>query len=437
MFSQNGRSAVRRRILPGLAALLLVAGAVAQTESPFTNDIYQQRREALLDSIDGGTAILYSSGYQTDAGYRADGNFWYLTGLDDPGAILVLAPKERDRQILLLAPRNPEAERWTGVRPALSESLKVALGYDKLRRTNSLDYIIVDNMQDDPVLHLISGPAGPNEDIPPDLDLYDRVSSRIPGVSIQNSSRFLRQMRAVKSDLEIAALERAIQITHNGLTDMLAAMQPDVAEFQLDGILEESFKRQGAMYQSFPPILGSGVRSTILHYERRNRTLREGQLLLADVGAEWAHYCADVTRTFPVDGQFSAEQAEIYDIVLKANEAAIQAVRPGLTLSDIDDVAREVIREAGYADDFIHGTSHYLGLDVHDYGDDDAPLAAGMVITVEPGIYLPEKEIGVRIEDDVLVTAEGFRVLTADIPKERADVEAWIEMAKQKKEEDL
>lgn len=435
MFSRNGELAVLGRLLPCLLLLFSVAEA-AQINSPFTNDIYRQRREALLDSLGTGTAVLYSSGYQTDAGYRADANFWYLTGIDDPGAILVLAPKERDRQILLLAPRDTEAERWTGMRPALSESLKVALGYDQLRRSGSIDYVIVGNVQNDPVLHLISPLVGPNDDIPPDLVLYEKVSARIPGVSIKNSSRFLRQMRAVKSDLEIAALERAIRITHNGLTDMLAAMHPDTAEFQLDGVLEESFKRQGAMFQSFPPILGSGVQSTILHYERRNRTLREGQLLLADVGAEWAHYCADITRTFPVDGQFSAEQAEIYDIVLRANEAAIQAVRPGLTLRDIDDVARQVIREAGYADDFIHGTSHYLGLDVHDYGDGNAPLAAGMVITVEPGIYLPDKEIGVRIEDDVLVTGDGYRVLSADIPKARPDVEAWIANAKQQEEGD-
>jgi len=221
-------------------------------------------------------------------------------------------------------------------------------------------------------------------------------------------------------------MQKAIDVTQQGITDVLAAVQPGLTEFQLDGILEESFKRQGAQYMAFPPIVGAGEETTVLHYEKRNQIVRAGELLLLDVGAEWDRYAADISRTLPVDGTFSPEQARIYDIVLAAQNAAIDAVKPGMTVREVHEIAREVIRKAGYVDEFIHGTSHHLGLDVHDVADYGIPLEPGMVITVEPGIYLQGQGIGVRIEDDVLVTRNGHRLLSGNIPRARADVEAWV-----------
>jgi Xaa-Pro aminopeptidase len=265
--------------------------------------------------------------------------------------------------------------------------------------------------------------------MPPDLDLYGKVTARIPGVDIRNSSHFIERMRMVKSDDEIAAIEEAIRITHEGLTAVAAAMQPGMMEYQLDGVLEETFKRQGSQHMAFAPIVGAGKETTVLHYERRDQPLQSGQLLLLDVGARWNRYCADISRTFPVGGKFTTRQAEIYDIVLRAQQAAIDAIRPGITVDSVHQIARNIIRQAGYADAFIHGTSHHLGLDVHDVADYSLPLAPGMVITVEPGIYLPEEELGVRIEDDVLVTRTGSRVLSGFIPRGRSEVEAWVAAA--------
>ena len=395
-------------------------------KSEFRTEHFKARRAALLDSLGEGTAILYSRGGEGDTGYRADGSFWYLTGLDESGAILVLSPNEVDKEILLLPPRDIEAERWIGERPALTESLQAAWGFDRIRRTGSLDGLIVSRMKRSPKLHLVSRLAGPSKDVPPDLEYYKKVSERIPGVKIENSSRFLESMRMIKTKKEIKAISKAIEITYNGLNDLIREIRPGVMEFQLDGILEQSFKRQGAQHMAFPPIIGSGDESTILHYEKLDRPVEAGQLLLLDIGAEWDHYCADISRTIPIDGIFTEEQAKIYDIVLKAQKAAIDAVKPGVTLRDIDNVAKDVIRKAGYIDDFIHSTSHHLGLDVHDRADSWAPLAPGMVITVEPGIYLPDSGIGVRIEDDVLVTKKGHKVLSKQIPKERIDIEAWL-----------
>jgi Xaa-Pro aminopeptidase len=380
----------------------------------------------LLDSLGTGAAVLYSRGKQTDAGYRADANFWYLTGVDDPGAILVLAPGEPDDELLFMATRDTDAERWTGLRPALSDSLTRAWGFDRIYRTTSLGGRLVAIMKHAPTLHLISSLVSPTAEKPPDLALYGDISARIPGTSTKNSSRLLERMRMVKTDAEIAALERAISVTHQGISDVIAAMKPGISEFQLDGILEESFKSQGAQFMAFAPIVGCGEQATILHYERRNQPLGDGELLLMDVGAEWDRYAADISRTVPVNGSFSPEQARIYDIVLEAAEAAIAKIRPGVTVREVHEAAREVIRKHGHIEDFLHSTSHFLGLDVHDVGDYGMPLEAGMVITVEPGIYLSKEKIGVRIEDDILVTKNGSRNLSAAIPRDRAAVEAWV-----------
>jgi Xaa-Pro aminopeptidase len=407
--------------------------SVAEQYKPFA-----ERRAALMEALGHGVAVLYSQGRDADTGYRADANFWYLTGVDERGAILVLAPREADRQILLLPPRDVEAERWTGRRPPLTERLERQLGFDRILRTqmgsrSSLDRVLLSHMRRARVLHLISTPVGPSQDVPPDMRLYRKICERVPEVTIRNSSSLLEGMRMVKSSSEIAAIERAIDVTHHGITDVLAGLRSGMTEFQLDGVLENSFKRQGSQFMAFPPIIGSGAETCILHYEARNRAVASGQLLLLDVGAEWGRYAADITRTVPVDGRFSEEQARVYDVVLAAQQAAIEAVKPGATFREIDGRARDIIRRAGYIDFFLHGTSHYLGLDVHDVGDRQGPLKPGMVLTVEPGVYLPDKRIGVRIEDDVLVTRDGCRVLSHAIPRQRKDVEAWIDKAQRRR----
>jgi len=383
-----------------------------------------------MRSLGEGIAVLYSQGRQTETGYRADGNFWYLTGVDEPEAILVLAPQQKVRQILLLPPRDIEKEQVTGRHPPLSESLRRTLGFDAIRRTSSLDSVLLACLRHSTELHLISHLAGPSAAIPPDLELYRNITARVPGAAIKNSSHLLETMRAVKSAEEVAAIERAIQVTYQGLTELLAEVGPGVAEYQLDAVLEHSFKRQGAQYMAFGPIIGAGEDATVLHYQKRNRSLEAGQLLLLDVGAQWDHYAADITRTIPVDGRFTQEQAQVYDLVLKTQKAIIRNIKPGATLKELDDIARDTIHEAGY--ELIHGTSHPLGVEVHDedVSDMGLELKPGMVVTVEPGVYLPDKSFGVRIEDDALVTETGCRILSNQIPRERKDVEAWMARAK-------
>jgi Xaa-Pro aminopeptidase len=397
---------------------------------PIGTETFKARRQALMDSLGEGVAVLLSQGEETETGYMADGDFWYLTGIDEPGAVLMLSPGEPYREMLFLRPRNPEVERWTGWTPDLTDSLQHAWMFDYIGRTGGKDWWIMEAMKHTPILHLISRPVGPDDPLPPDLELYQKISARIPDVSIQNSQCLIESMRMIKSPDEIAAIEKAIGITHAGLTEVLATMQPGLTEYQLEAVLETSFKSHGAQHMAFPAIIAAGGNSHFLHYQKRHDTLQTGQLLLLDIGAKWDRYSADITRTVPINGKFTPEQADVYNLVLKAQERAIDAVRPGATSYDVHEAAKQVFREAGYVDDFWHWTGHHLGLDVHDPSDEAKPLAPGMVVTVEPGIYLPDRGFGIRIEDDVLVTKDGHRVLSADIPRTLMEVEAWVARAK-------
>ena len=256
------------------------------------------------------------------------------------------------------------------------------------------------------------------------MNLYKEVTARVPGTSIKNMSHLIRDMRAIKTDDELAAMQKAIDITGEAFRKAALAIKPGMSEREVQDIIENGFRGQGARELAFPSIVATGKNTTILHYTRNEAILKEGDLFLLDIGAEYDHYAADVSRTIPVSGKFSPEQRKIYELVLKAQKAAMAKVKPGAFVrEDIHAEAKRVIEKAGYGEYFIHGTSHFIGLDVHDVGDYGQPLKAGMVISVEPGLYLPEKGIGVRIEDDVLVTKTGYKLLTGHIPREIGEIE--------------
>ena len=246
-----------------------------------------------------------------------------------------------------------------------------------------------------------------------------------PDLVVRDAARAFARVRAVKSDEEVARIRRACEITCAGLREAMRSCRPGMAEFELQAVLEYVCRRGGAPRQAFPSIVGSGPNSTVLHYHANRRRIEDGDLVLMDVGGEYMGYAADVTRTFPASGRYSAEQAAVYDVVLRAQAAAIAAVRPGATLRDVHQAARSVIEKAGHGPAFLHSTSHYVGLDVHDPGP-GGPLRPGMVLTVEPGIYLVEKGLGIRIEDTVLVTEKGAEVLSPGAPKERSAIEALM-----------
>jgi Xaa-Pro aminopeptidase len=396
----------------------------SQTEDP---SVYRARREALMKAMGEGVAVIYAEGEEDGDGYRQSSDFFYLTGVNEEKAILVLAPKERTyREFLLLANRDPEAERWTGEREPLGTALRKQYGFEKIFRTDRLMRLVLELTMRSPIVWQVMTPQASSEKKPADLELYSKVSSMLAGVTTRCLPYTLSEMRSRHSPDEIALMQRTVRISEAGFRSAVLEIHPGGTEASVEAEAERVWKSSGARRPAYPSIVGSGPNSTILHYPRSERVMQDGELILLDMSSEFAHYASDITRTLPVNGKFSTRQRQIYDLVLKAQQAALAKLKPGVYMEDLDATARQVIEAAGYGDYFIHGLGHFVGLDVHDAGAYQQPLAPGMVITLEPGIYLPQEKLGVRIEDDVLVTKTGAKILSDGLPREPDEIEKWL-----------
>lgn len=409
-----------------LFLIIPLAGAQAPLSpaAPFPPEVFKARRERLMKELGGGVAVLHARGEEDRDGFKQDGDFYYLTGVVEPGAVLVLSPEERrDKEWLFLKPRDPEAERWVGERMPLGEALRKAAGFEKILRTSALERRLVRLVETAKTLHMINQPGSLDGPAPPEKELYGKLMGRVPDLSLKNRSDLLPGLRAVKEPRELELMAKAIEATLRAHRAAARAIRPAVSENWVEALIGLEFKKGGAVRPAFPSIVGSGKNSVILHYPRHDQAIAPGSLVVVDIGAEYGNYAADVTRTYPADGRFSPEQRRVYETVLKAQQAVIAMVKPGVYSEDLHHKAEEVIREAGYGDYFIHGVGHFVGLEVHDPGPYGKPLKEGMVITVEPGIYIPEKALGVRIEDEVLVTKDGSRLLTGELPRDVEGVE--------------
>lgn len=404
----------QRRVWRIAAVLLLVvsvflASATAIEKSPLAE--FKERRARLAEQLRqaeqgrGGAApgralFLEAAGESELVKYYPDPNFFYLTGFDEPGAALLIdATKTPYEEFLFLPPRSPNDERWTGAKLGPGPEAERATGFAH----------VIDIAQAQPRVRELTN-----------------AGTRVLTAMDREGMRRIEAMRQVKSPSELALIEKAVNITMQGLRSAAKVIAPGVMEYEVEAALEFDFKRLGAARPGFASIVGSGPYSTILHYNKSTRRMEAGDLIVVDVGAEYSGYTADVTRTFPVSGKFSPRQREIYQIVLDAQKAAIAAVKPGARIrEDVHAAAVNVIRSKGYNQYFIHGTTHHMGLEVHDVGDMNRRLEPGMVMTVEPGIYIPEESLGVRIEDDFVVTADGARHLSP-FPREIDEIEALM-----------
>jgi len=389
---------------------------------------YAERRAAVLAALDGAAAVVFAGTESPSppAGrWKTDRLFWYLTGLDhEAGAAVVFDPAAEDpkRQITLyLRARDPETERWDGARDPVGLALRQKTGFTTIKRTGYLPGALTDAARRSKRLACLHPFASYTAEISPDLEIFRKIGERIPGVAAEDRTQILPAMRAVKSAAEVSLIERAVAATVAGYEAVFGFIRPGVGERAIAEILTAGFRALGGE-PAFEPIVGSGPNGTVLHYVDNDAVVSAGDLVVIDYAAAYGGYASDVTRTLPASGVFKPEQREIYEIVLAANLAAIAASRPGATFTDVDAAARAVIDAAGYEDAFIHGTGHSIGIEVHDVTP-DGPLRPGMVITVEPGIYLPDRGFGVRIEDDVLITETGNRNLTATLPKTVAAIE--------------
>lgn len=379
--------------------LLTVIPLLAIEKEPLPE--YRARRDRLVELIKGNVLVLKAAPDQELVEYQQEDNFYYLTGFDEPGAILLLnAAATPPEEFLFIPERKPSEERWTGPKLGPGPEAEKSTGFGKVLPISEFDST---------------------------LKKVSEGGKSVYGLKeVADNIAFLRQ---TKSPTEIALLEKAVQITLKAQQAAVRAIAPRVMEYEVEAALEYEFRRGGAERPGFPSIVGSGPFSTILHYDKSTRRMEAGDVVVVDIGAEYAGYSADVTRTYPVSGKFSARQREIYQIVLDAQKAALAQVKPGATIGEIHRAAMAHIRSKGYEKNFIHGTSHHIGLDVHDVGSTARPLEPNMVVTVEPGIYIPEEQLGIRIEDDVLVTPTGYRMLST-FPREIAEIEALVQSRK-------
>lgn len=392
--------------------------------------VYRERRARVMKALDGCVGILSAQGEVSGIteDYRQDSDFLWLTGINEPHAYLVLAPKSQYTKIsLFLKPRDPEAERWTGPRDPISPSLNEKYGVDRVRRGSPEGALLGAGLGHDCVA--IIAPPTMDKDERNDAELASRVAQRF-GLRVVYKRGLLAELRAAHSPEELQRMERAIAITRAGHEAAARATIAGASERDVQTQLEFAFFAAGATGLSYPSIVGSGPNGAVLHWDDNSRLLKDGDLVVIDAAADYGRYASDVTRTYPVSGHFTAEQATVYRAVYQAQEDIFAAIRPGVTMADLQHVAEESLRRAGHLADFIHGFGHFVGLDVHDAGFYEKPLPIGAVFTVEPGIYLPALGFGVRIEDEVVVTKDGYRLLTDAFPRKLEDVEAWVAKAR-------
>lgn len=398
-----------------------------------------RRREAfrkkLLERAAGrpGIAALFAGEEVGLDGFRVSPNFYYLTGLSVEGAVFLVAlDGNRAEEVLLLPLPDPHKDRWKGPSPhpgsltpeaspdARRRRFMKATGFDRILYAHQAQDALSRPLRQAEVLFLDFSMDTP--DPRPDHPLARRLLERHPYLAVHHAGRLLGELRRVKDEAEIAAMERAAAVTDAAHEALLRHLRPGMMEYEAQALAEYVFTASGARERAFATIVGSGPNGCLLHYGRNDRRMEEGDLVVCDMGARVDRYCADETRTLPVSGRFTRRQAEVYDLVLAAHDAAVAAVKPGVTTREVHEAAMAVIRKGGHEAHFFHGTSHYLGLEAHDPGPYDRPLEPGVVITVEPGVYIAREGLGVRIEDDVLVTERGSRLLTR-APRTRREIE--------------
>ena len=430
---------------------------------------YQRRREQVLEKLEacGETAIavipsahLATRSNDTEYPFRQNSDFFYLTGFNEPDAVLVLAPHAELPVQLYCQPKDPQQEVWHGRRLGVARAVE-ALGVDVAHAIDDLDEHLWQLLDGTHTVYCDQS----NQDFFQQLlglaaELRNSGKRGVqPPQRWQDVSPWLHSMRLVKSAAELEVMRKAANISVDAHKRAMQFVAPGRFEYQVAAELHHAFAMQGAAAPAYGTICGGGENACILHYTENNAVLNDGDLILIDAGAEYQGYAADITRTFPVNGRFSEPQKQLYEVVLQAQLASLESIKPGATLQQIQDIAAQALTEglielgilrgsvqdnmeqATYRRYFIHGLGHWLGLDVHDVGDvrrgdKSTPFKPGMVLTVEPGLYIPAdaeevdakwRGMGIRIEDDVVVTETGHDNLTAAVPKTVTEIEAWMQ----------
>ena len=410
-------------------ALWLAAGAAALAQPGIPQAEYRARRAELRKALPGVVA-LYGRAEKRDpdetlAAFRQDPSFLYLTGWEEPGAVLLLWPP--DGEALFLPPRNERVDRYSGRRTTADDPrARAATGFDQVLEAAGLEPQLGKLLAAHPKLFTLTG-----------TESAVRLRGLVPGREPEDARPAITRLRLKKSPREVELIQKSIEVTVAAQRAAWKRVRPGVFEYQVTASFTATTLEAGCRGPAYPPIVASGPNAMTLHYFRNGRKLEAGELLVLDAGAECSAYAADLTRTLPISGKFTPRQKELYEIVLGAQRAVLAAIQPGVTQGPKPDtpnslykVARDYIDSHGkdragnsLGKYLPHGVSHHVGLQVQDPGAASQPLEPGMVVTVEPGIYIPEEGIGIRLEDMVLVTERGAKVLSGALPKAVAEIE--------------
>jgi Xaa-Pro aminopeptidase len=425
-------------------------------------EMFANRRREFMKQMKGGVAFFASAPVRVrngdvDYDFRQDSDFYYLTGFEEPESFCVLAPGHPKHEfVLFVRPRDKEKEIWNGLRAGVEGAIQ-KYGAELAHPIGRIDEYLPEFLENALLLYyqINKNPEWDRKVFAMVDFIRDKYRSGIyPPAEIVDPSRILESMRAIKSADEVKILHKAVEISARAHTAAMKAARPGMHEYEIQAILEYVFRSNGSSRNGYPSIVGSGPNTCILHYTENNRVMNHGDLLLVDAGAEFGYYTGDITRTYPVNGKFSPEQKAVYEVVLDAQKKAIHAARPGINFAQVHAIAAEALTEGmihlgllsgtlqenlentTYSKYFMHRTGHWLGIDVHDTGmyrngNQWRELEPGMVMTVEPGIYVGDqnerfRNIGVRIEDDVLITESEPFVLSKSCPKEISDLEELI-----------
>jgi Xaa-Pro aminopeptidase len=436
-------------ILIGLATCFVVPAAGAQERRDREpNSVYLERRAKLAAQVDCPIVLLGLTGREESSQtyvFEQEENFYYLTGHNEESAGLVILPAKSSgndvanspREIFYLPAKNPQKEKWNGVRMSPADpGIEARTGFAAVKPFAEMRAAVENLAKTYPCIYTILPYEKELGGYPHEKEVVDWLQQAAPQTKLKDIRAQITALRQIKSSGEFAFLQRAIDLTVDSHLEAMRMMRPGLHEYEIAAKMMEVHAMGGSEAEGYAPIVGAGPNSTALHYDRLARKIEDGDIVVIDVGAQYAGYSADITRTIPANGKFTPRQLEIYNIVLGAQNAALAALKPGMDLcqkgskSSLHKISYDYINSHGkdlhgksLGQYYIHGLGHNIGLNVHDPGEYCKALEPGMVVTMEPGIYIPEENLGVRIEDDVLVTDTGYKLLSERLPRDPAEIE--------------
>lgn len=406
---------------------------------------FKEHREKLYRTLEENTLVIAYAGIPIHTNeddyfdFAVNSQYFYLTGLErENTALLAYKSNEKTQEILFIEEPDTLSERWTGKMPT-KEEVRAVSGIEDVRYTDSMESAISSFMGRFRVeqVYFDMYRCGMNDLPDYNLVMAERFKEIYPQAVLKDLHTACVPLREQKDADEVESIRKAVDITRQGLEFVMKNLKPGMMEYQVQADFEYTCRRLGAKRQAFNTIAGSGINGCMMHYGTNHCEVKDGSLILLDLGAEYENYCSDITRTYPANGKFSPRQRELYELVLKANKAVAAAAKPGVTTRDLNDIARRVLGEGlvamGMIADvsevskyYMHGVSHSIGIDVHDISLAGDVLKPGWVISDEPGLYVDEEAIGIRIEDDLLITEDGCEILSKDIIKDPDEIEAFM-----------